>query len=281
MRFIATSSALRGLVGAFALGLLASACATSGPTNEQTWVIDPNAGSTANIGSLTAAIQRDPQNSVNYNVRGSAYGQAGQFQAALADFTTAIQLNPGFYQAYNNRALLYREQLNQPQAALADYNQAITLNPTYQPAYLGRGILYRQNGQLDLAMADFDQAVTLNTSDAKGYYNRALIYQTRGNHVRAIADLDAAIALDANASEPYNARGLSRLQIGKNKDALQDFAAAVNRNKQSAEFWTNLGIAQIRTGDVQRGRDSINRAMVLKPGYGPAREALQSAEAQG
>ena len=90
-----------------------------------------------------------------------------------------------------------------------------------------------------------------------------------------------AIALDANAAEPYNARGLSRLQVGKNKDALQDFAAAVNRNKQSAEFWTNLGIAQIRTGDVQRGRESINRALVLKPGYGPARQALSSAPAQG
>ena len=50
-------------------------------------MIDPNAGSTANIASLSAAIQRDPQNPANYNVRGSAYGQAGQFQAALADFT--------------------------------------------------------------------------------------------------------------------------------------------------------------------------------------------------
>ena len=90
-----------------------------------------------------------------------------------------------------------------------------------------------------------------------------------------------ADALDANDPEPYNARGLSRLQVGKDKDALQDFAAAVNRNNQSAEFWTNLGIAQIRTGDVQRGRESINRALVLKPGYGPARQALSSAPAQG
>ena len=281
MRFIATSSALRGFAGALALGLLASACTSTGSNEGPTWVVDPNAGSTANLASLSAAIQRDPQNPVNYNVRGSAYGQAGQFQAALADFTTAIQLNPGYYQAYNNRALIYREQLNQPQAALADYNQAIALNAGYQPAYLGRGILYRQSGQLDFAMADFDQAVTLNTSDAKGYYYRAMIYQSRGNHIRAIADLDAAIALDANSPEPYNARGLSRLQVGKDKDAMQDFAAAVNRNKQSAEFWTNLGIAQIRTGEVQRGRDSINRALVLKPGYGPARDALRLSEAQG
>lgn len=281
MRFHSTSSAVRGVAGAFVLGLLVSACTTSGPERGPTLVIDPAAGSTANLGSLTAAISRDPQNAVNYNVRGSAYGQAGQFQAALADFTTAIQLNPGFFQAFNNRALIYR-QLNQPQAALADYNQAITLNPSYQPAYLGRGTLYRQSGQYDFAMSDFDQAVTLNTSDAKAYYNRALIYQARGNHVRAIADLDAAIALDANASEPYNARGLSRLEIGKNKDALQDFAAAVNRNKQSAEFWTNLGIAQIRTGDVSRGRDSLNRALVLKPGYGPASQALRTeGQAQG
>ena len=79
MRFIATSSALRGFAGALALGLLASACTSTGSNEGPTWVVDPNAGSTANLASLSAAIQRDPQNPVNYNVRGSAYGQAGQF----------------------------------------------------------------------------------------------------------------------------------------------------------------------------------------------------------
>jgi Tfp pilus assembly protein PilF len=52
----------------------------------------------------------------------------------------------------------------------------------------------------------------------------------------------------------------------------------VNRNKQSAAFWTNLGVAQIRTGDVSNGRNSINRAIVLDPGYGPAKEALRTAK---
>ncbi len=267
-----------GLGFLLALGLSAAltGCisAPSGPDLD-TAVIDPNAGSEANLASLTAVIQANPGDASAYNVRGTALGQAGRLQEALTDFTAAVQLNPQFHQAYNNRALVYRR-LGQNQAALADYNTAIQLNPSYSSAYLGRGTLYRQSGQFDYALADFNRAITLNTSDARGYYNRALIYQAQNDHVRAMADLDVSIALDPNASEPYNARGLSHLAQSENKKALADFILAVNRNKRSAVFWTNLGVAQIRTGDVSNGRNSLTRATVLDPSYQPAKDALRN-----
>ena len=88
-------------------GLVLAGCQTSGPTGEFN-NIDKAQGSSENISSLSAVIQRNPQDPEGYNVRGSAYGRGGQYQAALKDFNQAIQLNPNFYQAYSNRALIQR-----------------------------------------------------------------------------------------------------------------------------------------------------------------------------
>ena len=115
-----TRSGGAAMMAALLAGLLLSAC-QSGPTGELT-TIDTAQGSEQNISSLTAVIDRNPQDPEAYNVRGSAYGRGGKYREALKDFDTAIQLKPNFYQAYANRALIHRF-LGDQAAALADYNR--------------------------------------------------------------------------------------------------------------------------------------------------------------
>ena len=142
---------------------------------------DPEAGSAANIESLTAVIARDPNNPESYNVRGSAYGRAGQYREALADFNQAIALNPNFARAYANRALIHRRN-GDTEAALEDYNRAIQSDPRYAPAFVGRGNIYRQQGRLDLALADYNASIQLDRTDAQAFHNRGLAYQAQGQH---------------------------------------------------------------------------------------------------
>ena len=134
------------------VALLAAGCTTDQSTFNKA-VIDPAAGSEANIGSLTTVIQRNPSDANGYNVRGTAFGQAGKLKEAIADFDTAIKLNPSFYQAYASRALVQRR-LGRDDLALADYNRSLQINPSYDVAYIGRGNIYRQNKQTALALAD-------------------------------------------------------------------------------------------------------------------------------
>ena len=107
---------------------LAAGCQTQ-PTNfgKSEDIVDPAAGSQANIGSLSAVIAQNPNDANAYNVRGTAYGRAGKLREAIADFDAALKINPGFYQAYANRALVQRK-LGRDELALADYNKAIEIN---------------------------------------------------------------------------------------------------------------------------------------------------------
>src|SRR3954452_24043597 len=86
---------------ALAAGLPLAAC-QSGPTGEMA-TIEAAQGSSENIESLTAVINRSPKEAEGYNVRVSAYGRAGRYREALQDFDQAVQLNSSFYQAYSNR----------------------------------------------------------------------------------------------------------------------------------------------------------------------------------
>ena len=167
----------RGLAAMTALAsALALAACTTGPSGEVT-TVDVAQGSDQNISSLTEVIERNPADPEAYNVRGSAYGRGGRYREALRDFDKAIELQPNFYQAYANRALIQRF-LGDQQAALNDYNRSIELNSNYDAAYIGRGNLYRKAGQTRDAFDDFQRAIQLDTTDPRAYHNRGLIYQS-------------------------------------------------------------------------------------------------------
>ena len=69
----------------------------------------PIPSSQSNLASLTEVIQKHPDDPQAYNMRGSVYADAGNPEAALADFNKATGLDPNYAQAYANRGLLYRQ----------------------------------------------------------------------------------------------------------------------------------------------------------------------------
>src|SRR5687768_15722076 len=48
----------------------------------------------ANIGSLSEVIQRNPADPSAYNTRGAAYAKVGRYSDAIADFDRAVQIDP-------------------------------------------------------------------------------------------------------------------------------------------------------------------------------------------
>ena len=144
-------------------GLPLAACQT-GPTGEVA-TIDVAQGSEQNISSLTAVIKRNPRDPEAYNVRGSAYGRGGDYREALRDFDTAIELNPSFYQAYSNRALIHR-------FTWRSGRRAGRLQSRHPDQFQLRRRLYRPRRPLPQgrphqdAFNDFQRAIQLDTTDA-------------------------------------------------------------------------------------------------------------------
>ena len=96
----------------------------------------------------------------SYLNRGVVYSELKSHQSAIANFDTALKIDPKNAQAYYYRADEYFK-LGNHQQAIADYDQAISLNPEYAAVYLDRGVVQYQLGNKEQALEDFAQSADL------------------------------------------------------------------------------------------------------------------------
>ena len=108
-----------------------------------------------------------------YLKRGEDFSGVQQYDRAIADYTTAIELKPDYAEAYNDRAFAYYLK-GDFDRAITDYTRAIELRPNYPKAYNSRGVVYMAGGYGKAkSVPDFDRAIELKPDFRYAYINRA------------------------------------------------------------------------------------------------------------
>jgi tetratricopeptide (TPR) repeat protein len=106
--------------------------------------------------------------------RGNEHENRKEHDAALADFTEALRLDPKRAMVYNSRAAVYGI-LRRDAEAVADYDEAVRLAPDDPANYQARGLLLANMGKRDLARADCEKLKTLDSAQGEwlcGYITR-------------------------------------------------------------------------------------------------------------
>jgi tetratricopeptide (TPR) repeat protein len=109
---------------------------------------------------------------------------------------------------YNDRGVEYANK-NDRDRAIADYEKAIQLNPGYSDAFSNRGDAWRVKGDFTRALADLDQAIRLNPKNANPYYNRGLVREAKKDLEGALSDFKKFTELAP--SDPDGPRGVERV----------------------------------------------------------------------
>ncbi len=84
------------------------------------------------------------------------------------------------------------------QLAITYYTQAINLKPGYEDAYLNRGAARYRLADCKGALADYDSITHFNTRNALAIAGRGMVKVCLGDTVAALADYELAIAIDPN-----------------------------------------------------------------------------------
>jgi tetratricopeptide (TPR) repeat protein len=161
------------------------------------------------IKACTSLIEAGGSNAaVFYYNRANAYDSKGDYDAAIPDYTKAIELNPKFTEAYNERGFAYFKK-KQYDNSVADATMAIEIDPRNAGAYLERS--YDELAKLDYddSIADATKAIEINPKFAAAYSERAFAYEKKGDTHHAIQDYRHDLAI--NPSDRVAKDALQRL----------------------------------------------------------------------
>ncbi|KAJ9524536.1 hypothetical protein QJQ45_024116 [Haematococcus lacustris] len=174
----------------------------------------------------------------------------GNLEAAIADYTSAIELAPRHCRAYFNRAFCH-DKLNHVEAAVRDYSRALELEPNNAhntQALQNRAALYERLGMRDEALSDLTAAVDAGPQCAQSWHARALLYQGAGRLQAALADLDAAVDLEPECALFLRSRGGCRRMLDDLAGAAEDFTRALALEPGNAQCHMQRGHTLRRLG---------------------------------
>lgn len=87
-----------------------------------------------------------------YPRSGYAWRKLGRYDAAIADYSRSLELEPDNIKTLNNRGYSYAKS-GAYDAAIGDYSRVIALDPSNAHAYHNRGISYDKKGLYEAAIA--------------------------------------------------------------------------------------------------------------------------------
>ena len=153
--------------------------------------------------------RRDPEANEAYNNRALVYRDKGDFDAAIADYDEAILLKPNDARAYGNRGEIWRLK-NDIARSLKDLDKAISLAPKSAIFRCRRGDTLREIGEADRALADFNEAILISPSSICAYAGRGLVFEQMNEFARAKTDFEKALAMPMQKDPDFDSAKTSQ-----------------------------------------------------------------------
>lgn len=200
-----------------------------------------------------------------YNNRGMSYYNLGQYETAIQDFTSAIELNDSSDVYYGNRASAYY-QLGSYSLAAEDFSTALSLKPGKTDYLVGRGNCYTHLEEYEKALEDYNEAISQDSSLLTAYTNRAAVEFRLEMYEQAAQDYTSCLSLDPeNASYYWNRAEAYRLNSQPGQ-ALSDYLEYASLGGElTAEYYSSLGQAYQANQQYDQAADSFSDAVALDP----------------
>jgi Flp pilus assembly protein TadD len=119
----------------------------------------------AEIPDLEKKVQANPTDIASWLELAVANYNLGNYETAVTDYKNILaQENDAF--THNNLGNVYRD-WGKPDQAIAEYQTAISLDPTLKPPYINLANVYKNQGDLTSAMKVLQQAEAAMSGDDK------------------------------------------------------------------------------------------------------------------
>jgi len=179
------------------------------------------------VARLTTCLGWRPELPWLYLLRGSAWGELGQFARAEQDFEAALKgplPEAARYGLYINRGVL-RVRQGRAAEAIEDLSRATALRPQLYQGYVNLAQALVQDRKLDDALRPLDEAIQREPRLASLYSTRARVHVLRQDDAAALADLAKALGVEPGRAAPAVAE--DHLERGRILHRRKDYKGAV------------------------------------------------------
>jgi tetratricopeptide (TPR) repeat protein len=203
------------------------------------------------------------------------YGATGDRDAAERFLRRAIEMDSGDLAAYGALGQLYVAQ-GRLDEARAEFERIAKQSSKPVGAVTMVGIIAEAKGDLAQARAQFERALQLDPEAAVAANNLAWIYAEHGGNLDVALHL-AQVAQKRLPEVSEVADTLGYIYYKKNLAplAISTLTVVTARDPGNPTFQYHLGLAYASAGDAKRARQSLARALELKPDFAGAHEARE------
>lgn len=141
---------------------------------------------------------------------GRDYARHGQWQAAIALYKNALDINPALAHAHFLLGVAYYQQ-EKADDAVAALRRAGELDPHSARNFYNLGVAYAYTGETDKEIAAYKRTIRLDPDHISAHYNLATAYWAQGRDGMACGKLFRAAHLYREADQPKQAREMLNL----------------------------------------------------------------------
>lgn len=166
--------------------------------------------------------------------RGLAYYRKRDFEQAIKDFTSIIQLDPNIAGIYIKRGMAHEYSERNYEETVDNFNAAIRLKPNNARYYNYRCWALVLKGDAQSALSDCNKSLELQSDNPNTFDSRGLAHFALGRYQAALKDYNKTIQLDSAAwsTHLYRARVL---EILGNKSQAEADRKIARKNAQGEE----------------------------------------------
>lgn len=219
----------------------------------------------AALENFTKALELDPKMATGYVNRGFVLNDLKQGAKASKDFQTALQLEPAYGEAH--LGLAYSDlQLHRPKPALKQLEAAQKILGKSHSWHLARAEAYRQESDFPHAASEYRTALAEDPKDLTTELAYADVLYRMRQYAEATAALQTALALSPSDPSIFALMAQIDARQGKREDAMRDIQSAEQYGGDRVEVLTATGDALLTLGDRDGAMQRFSRALDVPGG---------------
>ncbi|KAF2138563.1 uncharacterized protein K452DRAFT_353076 [Aplosporella prunicola CBS 121167] len=170
--------------------------------------------------------------------------------------------------AYNMRGT-FKYLMGNNQAALADLTKSVELDPSLTQSFIKRASMHLEQGEREAAANDFEQAMEQNANDPDIFYHRAQLHFILSEFADAAKDYQTSIDLDKDFIFSHIQLGVTQYKMGSIASSMATFRRCMKNFDKVPDVYNYYGELLLDQQKYQEAIEKFDTAVEMEKALKP------------